>query len=67
MNEQLLTVGGIAQKADVPAPTIRAWVRRGLLTCQRDSAGRRLFDDAAVATALKLRAATWHERRGVAA
>jgi DNA-binding transcriptional MerR regulator len=56
MNSQLLTVGGIAAETRVPAPTIRAWARRGLIECQRDSAGRRLFNQAVVAQVLKLRA-----------
>ena len=57
MPKRLLTVGGIAAATGAPAPTIRAWVRRGLIKCQRDSAGRRLFDQYALSKACELRAA----------
>jgi hypothetical protein len=56
MSSQLMTVGGIAAASGAPAPTIRSWVRKGLVQCTRDSTGRRLFDQRALAKVRELRA-----------
>ena len=67
MTNRLLTSSGLAAETKVPPATIRNWVRKGLINCQFDSAGRRLFSDEAIEQVVKLREVSWHERRGVAA
>lgn len=55
-NRKLLTVGGVAKAAGLHPDTIRSYVREGLLKCERDSAGRRLFSLRAAATARRIAA-----------
>ena len=39
-----LTTNAVAQRTGAPATTVVAWANRGLIRCERDSTGRRLFD-----------------------
>lgn len=63
MHDLKFTVSGIAREARVPEATVRNWADAGLLPCQRDSAGRRLFEAEAIMQATVLREAR-PERRG---
>lgn len=63
MTDPLLTLGGLATATRVPAPTIRSWANKGLIPHELDSIGRRLFHQDAIAIALRVRGASWHERR----
>lgn len=64
---KLLTVGGVAKAAGLHPDTIRSYVREGLLKCERDSAGRRLFSLRAVAAAQRIaakKAKRWSKGKG---
>lgn len=56
MTARLLTTTGISVETRVCAQTIRKWVDRGWVTCERDSSGRRIFTEAAVKKVNQLRA-----------
>lgn len=62
MTTRLRTTTGISNETDVPTQTIRQWANRGWVACQRDSSGRRLFDEKAVQRVRELSA----ERRRTA-
>lgn len=49
MKPKTLTVSGLARAAGVSEGTVRQYARRKLIPFFTDSAGRRLFDESAVA------------------
>jgi DNA-binding transcriptional MerR regulator len=53
--EQLLTVGGLAALLGMREQTVRHWARKGWISCDRDSSGRRLFDAISVQEARAFR------------
>ena len=69
MNERpkKLTVGTVAKEAGLHPDTIRSYVREGLLKCELDSAGRRLFSPRAIPAARRIaaqKAKRWPGKRG---
>jgi DNA-binding transcriptional MerR regulator len=48
---KLLTIGALASEVGVSAGTIRLWEKIGLLTAERDSGNRRLYDADDIVTA----------------
>jgi len=51
-----LTVGAMVRKAGLSAPTIRLYADSGLIPCEADSTGRRLFPPMAVEMAKRVHA-----------
>ena len=66
-SRKFLTVGGVAKEAGLHPDTIRSYVREGLLRCEWDSAGRRLFSSRAGAAAQRIaanKAKRWPKAKG---
>ncbi len=51
----LLTIGSMSKVTGISKPTLRLYADSGLVPCQIDSVGRRLFDASAPKIALRVR------------
>jgi DNA-binding transcriptional MerR regulator len=47
-------VGDLAKRVDRSVDTIRRWEEEGLLSCERDRRGRRIYDESHVELCLRL-------------
>lgn len=52
---ELLTIGTMSKKTGISKPTLRLYADSGLVPCQKDSVGRRLFEAGAPKIALRVR------------
>jgi DNA-binding transcriptional MerR regulator len=50
---EFITTGGLSRLTGLSIPTILEYEKRGLITSQRDTAGRRIFSKDAVQRILK--------------
>lgn len=54
--ERLLTLGTLHEESEVSKPSLRLYADLGLIPCRVDTVGRRLFPEAAIEAARKVRA-----------
>jgi len=64
---KFLTIGALAEAANISPPTLRRYADAGWVDCELDSSGRRIFREAAVEQARKVFARRNQPRKAASA